>query len=66
MGFMATTDCFEIDELASKVIPSMSFTLVDSEKLVTLGIFKVVFVVTEWFHLLDWFVIKVSRRFHSS
>jgi SCY1-like protein 1 len=38
MGFMATIDCFEVDELASKVIPSMSFTLVDSEKLVTLCI----------------------------
>jgi len=38
MGFMATIDCFEIDELASKVIPSISFTLVDTEKLVTFGI----------------------------
>jgi SCY1-like protein 1 len=34
MGLMATIDCFETEELASKVIPSMSFTLVDSEKLV--------------------------------
>ena len=38
MGFMATIDCFEVDELASKVIPSISFTLVDTEKLVTLGV----------------------------
>ena len=37
MGFMATMDCFETEELASKVIPSMAFTLVDSEKLVTLA-----------------------------
>lgn len=42
MGFMATIDCFEIDELASKVIPSMSFTLVDPEKLVTLNMIKTV------------------------
>ncbi|KAF9792518.1 ARM repeat-containing protein [Thelephora terrestris] len=40
MGFMATIDCFEIDELASKVIPSMSFTLVDPEKLVRDQAFK--------------------------
>ena len=42
MGFMATIDCFEIDEVASKVIPSISFTLVDSEKSVT----------PEWYLLL--------------
>lgn len=44
MGFMATIDCFEVDELASKVIPSISFTLVDTEKLVTLDIIDTVFV----------------------
>ena len=32
MAFMATMDCFDIDDLASKVIPSISFTLVDKEK----------------------------------
>ena len=32
MALMATIDCFEIDELASRVIPNMSFTLVDKEK----------------------------------
>lgn len=32
MAFMATIDCFEVDELATKVIPNMSFTLVDKEK----------------------------------
>lgn len=32
MAFMATIDCFEVPELASKVIPSMAFTLVDEEK----------------------------------
>jgi hypothetical protein len=32
MAFMATIDCFEIDELATKVIPNISFTLVDKEK----------------------------------
>ena len=44
MGFMATIDCFEVDELASKVIPGISFTLVDTEKLVTLDIIDTVFV----------------------
>ncbi|KAF9653221.1 ARM repeat-containing protein [Thelephora ganbajun] len=42
MGFMATIDCFELDELASKVIPSMSFTLLDSEKLVRDQAFKAI------------------------
>jgi len=65
MGFMATIDCFEVDELASKAIPSMSFTLVDPEKLVTLGIIKTGFV-AELFRLSDWFVIKHSRRSHFS
>jgi SCY1-like protein 1 len=32
MAFMATIECFEIPELASKVIPNMAFTLVDQEK----------------------------------
>lgn len=34
MAFMATIECFEISELASKVIPNMAFTLVDQEKCV--------------------------------
>ncbi|KAJ7782912.1 hypothetical protein B0H16DRAFT_1494832 [Mycena metata] len=33
MAFMATIDCFEVDELATKVIPNMSFALIDKEKL---------------------------------
>ena len=66
MGFMATIECFETEELASKVIPSMSFTLVDSEKLVTLGIIKAVPVITERFYPLDWSVIRLLRRSHSS
>ncbi|KAF8904359.1 armadillo-type protein [Gymnopilus junonius] len=40
MAFMATIDCFEVSELASKVIPSMAFTLVDEEKLVRDQAFK--------------------------
>jgi SCY1-like protein 1 len=32
MAFMATIDCFEMEELATKVIPNMSITLVDKEK----------------------------------
>ncbi|KAJ3517647.1 hypothetical protein NLJ89_g377 [Agrocybe chaxingu] len=40
MAFMATIDCFEVPELATKVIPSMAFTLVDEEKLVRDQAFK--------------------------
>ncbi|KAJ7755752.1 armadillo-type protein [Mycena maculata] len=42
MAFMATIDCFEIDELANKVIPNMSFALVDKEKLVRDQAFKAI------------------------
>ena len=34
MALMATIDCFEQEELASKVLPNMSFALVDKEKCV--------------------------------
>lgn len=34
MALMATIDCYEPDDLASKVIPSMSFTMLDKEKYV--------------------------------
>ncbi|KAL0581808.1 Nuclear aminoacylation-dependent tRNA export pathway component [Marasmius crinis-equi] len=40
MAFMATIDCFENEELATKVIPNMAFTLVDKEKLVRDQAFK--------------------------
>ncbi|KAJ6593651.1 armadillo-type protein [Mycena capillaripes] len=42
MAFMATIECFEIPELATKVIPNMSFALVDKEKLVRDQAFKAV------------------------
>ena len=32
MALMATIECFEIEELASRVIPNMTFSLVDKEK----------------------------------
>lgn len=32
MAFMATVDCFDMEEVASRVIPNMSFTMIDSEK----------------------------------
>jgi hypothetical protein len=32
MALMATIDCFDVEELATKVIPNMSFSLVDKEK----------------------------------
>ncbi|KAG7090905.1 hypothetical protein E1B28_009982 [Marasmius oreades] len=40
MAFMATIDCFENEELATKVIPNMSFSLVDKDKLVRDQAFK--------------------------
>ncbi|RPD63710.1 ARM repeat-containing protein [Lentinus tigrinus ALCF2SS1-6] len=40
MALMATMDCFDIEDIASKVIPSMAFTLVDKEKLVRDQAFK--------------------------
>lgn len=32
MAFMATTDCFDADDLATKVIPCISSALIDKEK----------------------------------
>lgn len=32
MALMATIDCFEVEELATRVIPNMAFALVDKEK----------------------------------
>ncbi len=32
MAFMATVEFFDNDDLASKVIPNMAFTMVDKEK----------------------------------
>ncbi|KAI0768728.1 ARM repeat-containing protein [Trametes elegans] len=40
MAFMATLDCFDIEDIATKVIPSMAFTMVDKEKLVRDQAFK--------------------------
>ena len=42
MAFMATIECFDIEDIASKVIPSMSFTLLDKEKWAFSNIFYVV------------------------
>ncbi|OSD01310.1 ARM repeat-containing protein [Trametes coccinea BRFM310] len=40
MAFMATIDCFDIEDIATKVIPSMAFTMIDKEKLVRDQAFK--------------------------
>lgn len=32
MAFMATIDCFDIEDLATKVIPNMSPAMLDKEK----------------------------------
>lgn len=34
MAFMATIECFDIEDLATKVIPCISFALIDKEKCV--------------------------------
>ncbi|KIY53084.1 ARM repeat-containing protein [Fistulina hepatica ATCC 64428] len=34
MAIIATIDCFDVEELATKVIPNMSFALLDKEKIV--------------------------------
>lgn len=36
MALMATIECFDIEEIATRVIPNMAFTLIDKEKFVTL------------------------------
>lgn len=38
MSLMATITCYDADDLASKVIPAMSFTLVDKEKCVSVAL----------------------------
>ncbi|KAI0344760.1 ARM repeat-containing protein [Trametopsis cervina] len=42
MSLMATIECFDMEDLASKVIPNMAFALVDSEKLVRDQAFKAI------------------------
>ncbi len=32
MAFMATIDCFEMEDLATKVLPNITFTMIDKEK----------------------------------
>ncbi|CCL98356.1 uncharacterized protein FIBRA_00351 [Fibroporia radiculosa] len=40
MAFMATIDCFDMEDLATKVIPNMAFAMIDKEKLVRDQAFK--------------------------
>ncbi|KAG6886293.1 hypothetical protein C0993_006703 [Termitomyces sp. T159_Od127] len=40
MAFMATIDCFDVDDVANKVIPNIAFTMIDKEKLVRDQAFK--------------------------
>ncbi|KLO19476.1 ARM repeat-containing protein [Schizopora paradoxa] len=42
MSFMATIECFDAEDIATKVIPCISFTLIDKEKLVRDQAFKAV------------------------
>ncbi|KAL1942784.1 hypothetical protein VTO73DRAFT_5024 [Trametes versicolor] len=40
MAFMATIECFDVEEMATKVIPNIAFTMIDKEKLVRDQAFK--------------------------
>ncbi|XP_006460920.1 hypothetical protein AGABI2DRAFT_69620 [Agaricus bisporus var. bisporus H97] len=42
MAFMATIDCFEAEDIATKVLPNVTFTLIDKEKLVRDQAFKAI------------------------
>ncbi|KAG5652468.1 hypothetical protein H0H81_004876 [Sphagnurus paluster] len=42
MAFMATIDCFEVEDIANKVIPNIAFAMIDKEKLVRDQAFKAV------------------------
>ncbi|KXN90149.1 N-terminal kinase-like protein [Leucoagaricus sp. SymC.cos] len=42
MAFMATIDCFEAEDIATKVLPNITFTMIDKEKLVRDQAFKTV------------------------
>lgn len=42
LAFMATIDCFEIEDIATKVIPNVSPSLIDKEKLVRDQAFKTI------------------------
>ncbi|KAI0674764.1 ARM repeat-containing protein [Trametes maxima] len=40
MALMATIECFDVEDIATKVVPSMAFTTIDKEKLVRDQAFK--------------------------
>ncbi|KAG6920078.1 hypothetical protein DXG01_010146 [Tephrocybe rancida] len=42
MAFMATIDCFEVEDVANKVIPNIAFAMIDKEKLVRDQAFKAI------------------------
>ncbi|RDB24858.1 N-terminal kinase-like protein [Hypsizygus marmoreus] len=42
MAFMATIDCFEAEDIATKVIPNIAYSMIDKEKLVRDQAFKAV------------------------
>ncbi|EGN99569.1 hypothetical protein SERLA73DRAFT_53136 [Serpula lacrymans var. lacrymans S7.3] len=42
MAFMATIDCFDVEDMAGKVIPGISSTMLDKEKLVRDQAFKAI------------------------
>ena len=56
MAFIATVDCFDLEELATKVIPCVSSALIDKEKWVLILWFKEV--AQSW---VDWSESRNSR-----
>jgi hypothetical protein len=55
MAFMATIDCFDADDVATKVIPNISSSLIDGEKYDLLSFDHRMF--TDGY-VLGWFAIK--------
>ena len=64
MALMATTECYDVDDIASKVIPSMAFTLIDKEKCARSRLIKLQTHVLSR-SMLDLSEIKHSRLWNS-
>lgn len=60
MALMATQECFEVEELATKVIPAMSFCLLDKEKCVEYRSHEAMLILTATL-VTDLYEIKRSK-----
>ena len=67
MAFMATVECFDVEEVATKVIPNMAFTMIDKEKYASSRYhsFQEVRLNCDA-HWSDWSGIKHSKRWNCS